>query len=222
VNIINLEPKDWSRVRRAMQDAIAQQDAPPELAAAISARIRAESGTNSSRGAVRWLMAAAAAVVLATAGIAVHLSTGSGPGSADLARVGLAHHVHCGAVRPLPVPRPDDAALAAAVGPDLGGLVRLVSAHADEGYELVDAHRCRSIGRDYVHLVCRSGSGLVSVMVPARDGELATGTGGTTVLDGISVAALPTRNHVTFVVGTDADVRNLGVSVRDHVAVAES
>ena len=222
MNITNLEPKDWPRVRRAMQDAIAREDAPPELAAAIGARLRAAESAGRKPGAVRWLMAAAAAIVLATAGLAVHLSDRASGLAPAIAAAGHRHHVHCAVERPARPGVRDTDEPSGTLGRRLDEIVRIVTAHAGEGYELLEGHVCRSSGRQYAHVICRSESGIVSVMVTARDGELATGAGGTTSVDGVTVAALPTRDYLTYVVGAPADADRLAISVRDVVATLET
>ena len=219
MNVFNLEPKDYARIRRAMQDAIALDEAPPELADAIRARVRAEAAAPAPLRRTRWLLAAAAGLLVATAGLAVLLSP-SGP-SASLLRAGVAHHVHCGAVRPPPaVPRARDAT-AAELGPRYAGLLSVVEASAPAGSQIVDAHVCRSGSRSYVHLVCRGDDGLVSVMVTSRSAELAGAADGTTEIDGVAVVALATRDHVTFVVGGRA-AAGLASAVRDRLARIEA
>jgi len=71
------------------------------------------------------------------------------------------NHIACALAMP-PQVEYDDARVAQSLEPQYQPIVTAV-AHRAGGYQLVDAHMCPYHGRDYVHLVYRSGAQVLSV-----------------------------------------------------------
>src|SRR5262249_40337465 len=101
--------EDRARTKQLVRDAVTREQAPPELVAALRGRLRTERPSFFARNTVRWMMAAAAVLLLAIVGLGTTLQWarilefGGDDGvfpkiSArvqELLRVGLVDHVHC-------------------------------------------------------------------------------------------------------------------------------
>src|SRR5262249_15532286 len=121
------------------------------------------------------------------------------------------------------------------LGPQYAGLIAVVREHIPGALTLVDAHRCSSNGRQFVHVVLRGDTGLVSLLVTARgdsalpreDAIDAVEVSGlrisSTNEDGLGVSGFATPEYRVYVVSgvTDAPAPQIasavGPSLRDFL-----
>jgi hypothetical protein len=128
-------------------------------------------------------------------------------------QVGLADHIHCAVYRKYPNNLPAAAEFAANMGPQYRGVIPVVREHVPEDFRMLLAHRCSYHGRRFVHLVLRSDSALLSVVIaPKRAGEAFRAD---ELVPGLSEAGIPiyqsnvqrfriaafeTSNHMVYVI----------------------
>jgi anti-sigma factor RsiW len=172
------------RIRASLQAAVHRQDVP----AGLEQKIRREIRENSPVRAwpfdpwFRW-MSAVAALLLISSGIWIVLRSRRelSPQEQDayigrissrlstILQVGLRDHVHCAVFRKYPKDPPAFAEMARDLGPQYAGLVPLVEARVPDEFRVILAHRCSVQGRNYVHLVLRGPSSLLSLVITKKN-----------------------------------------------------
>jgi anti-sigma factor RsiW len=111
------------------------------------------------------------------------------------------NHIACALAMP-PQVQYDDARITQSLEPRYQAIVSAV-AHRAGGYELVDAHMCPYLGRDYVHLVYRSGAHVLSVFSEAASRGRLPATH-EEPRKGFIAAGMSDGQRQTFVVSEDA------------------
>jgi hypothetical protein len=172
------------RVRASLQAAVRREGMPASLEQKIRNEIRERSPVRvwPFDLSLRWMSAVAALLLISTAiwvvlrsrrelspqeqnayvgRISSHLST--------ILQVGLRDHVHCAVFRKYPKDPPAFAEMAGDLGPQYAGLVPLVKARVPDEYRIILAHRCTVQGRNYVHLVLRGPSSLLSLIITKKN-----------------------------------------------------
>ncbi len=158
------------RVKQSVQHAVNAEQAPPELVAAVRGRLREERPAFITSNSVRWMTAAAAALLLAIVGVGslqwgriIRLDGDEGVFQAisaraqDLLRVGLVDHVHCAILskrwkQVVPFDEMKASTGRQALGPEFIELVPAVTAKLGTDFKLVQGHRCNANHRQYVHI----------------------------------------------------------------------
>ena len=166
-------------IQQRLRGAVRGLPVPLDLESKIRQRIR--------RPPTQWAQAIAAAVVIAmAAGVAYQeghlrftessqasyiasLATGVSPCMGDA----LGDHLHCAVFRRYPKDPPSAAQLAHGLGA-YRGLLKALEGRVPEGYRMAMAHHCAFHGHQFVHIVFKSGSRLLSLAVTA---ESAAGEG---------------------------------------------
>jgi hypothetical protein len=128
-----------------------------------------------------WIMAAAALILIVSAGAGYQLGhlrwTEAAQDSyiasvsrsvASLLRVGLRDHIHCTFYGQVPKTRPDQREFLQELGPEFKDLLGVVRQHAPAGYEVFTAHQCEYQGRQFVHLAMRGEGKLVSLLIATK------------------------------------------------------
>ena len=159
-----------ARVKQLVKNAVTQEEAPLELAQVLRDRLRTERSFFRYDTA-RWMMAAAAVLVLAIGGVATLqwgriIQLGGNDGvfqtvSArvqDILRVGLVDHVHCAIVsaRWKQFVSYDEMKAdtgRSGLGPEFIDLAPAVQAKVGADYKIVQGHRCTANHRQYIHLM---------------------------------------------------------------------
>ena len=133
------------------------------------------------RGASLWIVAAAALVLTAGLGLAYQLGhlrwTAAAQESylasvsntvASIFRAGLQDHLHCAYYRKFPKDPPPAGQFVRDLGPEYQDLAAVVSRQAPAGFRLMEAHRCHYQSRQFVHLILKSDSRLLSLVIARK------------------------------------------------------
>lgn len=223
--------------RRALRLQLRSAIQNVELPAYLETRVRAR--LTSDRRRYPWAfnlgIAAAAVLVLAVTTFAYdrgymrwtkqsresYIASVSGR-VATLMRVGLGDHVHCAVFRKYPKNPPSMAEFVAKMGPDYSGIIPIVREHVPSDFQILLAHRCTYHARQFVHLVLRSDSALLSIVI-ARKGEgeafradelvPALSDAGisiyTSSVQRFQIAAFESRDRVVYVISDMTGPRNM-------------
>jgi hypothetical protein len=176
-------------MKRLVQDAVSREQAPPELVAALRSRIHKEQRSFFSSDTARWMMAAAAVVLLAIGGFSTLRWSGTlrfasedvvnnvSSRVQEILRVGLIDHVHCTILfkqwkRLLSFDEMKAKTGRSALGPEFIDLVPVVQAKLGKNYKLIQGHRCSANRRQYVHFIVQGqGDILLSVVITQKQDE---------------------------------------------------
>ena len=166
-------------LRARMRSAVQGIDIPPYLEARIRAHVKADRKS----WALFWKLGAVAAGVLVIAFTTMaynhghmrwtrasqesYISSLSGQ-VASIIRVGLGDHVHCAVFRKYPKNPPTMPEFVKKMGPQYRGIIPIVREHVPSDFQLVLAHLCTYHKRQFVHMVLRNDSALLSVMITRK------------------------------------------------------
>src|SRR5215471_17804978 len=159
------------RMKQLVRNAVTREEAPLELVAALRDRFRSERQSFFAHDTARWMMAAAAVLIVAIAGAAAlrwdRVIRFGGDDSSfqavsarvqEILRVGLVDHLHCAILAEkwkMSVSFDEIKANTrrSALGPEFIDLVPAVQAKLSSNYKIVDGHRCTANNRQYIHLI---------------------------------------------------------------------
>jgi hypothetical protein len=203
------------RLRQAARDDAA--DLPPGLATRVRRSLAPASAAD------RWvwrLLPVAAAVILIVAG-ARWYRLQDGAGLSPAMQVGFNDHVHCALLRKYPTGLPM-AQMVRDLGPGYADLVPAIEQHLPGDYRVESAHRCAWRGRSYVHVVARSGSSVLSLVIAKRaageafENDLRTIVSSadgvplyTSAVERFSLAGFETRDHLVYLISDLDQNQNL-------------
>lgn len=198
------------------------------------------------RGAYRYYAVAAVLLLLVAGWFALRQSGGEdGPsgsegvagsvespdagGPADpvrtILRIGMDDHVHCAvAFHKGELHESGIEEMEKGLGKEFAGLIPVVREHITEG-RLLNAHRCAVGGREFIHMIVRGDSKLISVAVTRKEGgERLTGYDGAAAvsaaapvyrasMDGFQVAGFESGPYLVFVASDLSEQANLQVAL---------
>jgi hypothetical protein len=131
----------------------------------------------------------------------------------SLMRVGLGDHVHCAVFRKYPKNPPSISEFAAEMGPQYSGIIPIVRERVPDDFRLLLAHRCTYHNRRFVHVVLRSDSALLSVVITRKKAGEALGAdevvpklseAGVSIYESsvqrFQIAAFESRDHMLYVI----------------------
>src|SRR5262249_38604273 len=168
-----------SRTKQLVRDAVTKEQAPPELAAALRSRLLTERPIFFAANTARWMMAAAAVLLVAIVGVGslqwARIGQFRGDDSVfpaltarvqELFRVGFMDHVHCAILSQrwkqfVSFDEMKASTGREALGPEFIDLVPAVEAKLGSEYKLVQGHRCEANHRRYVHLMLTDKKGAI-------------------------------------------------------------
>jgi len=171
-------------IRASLQAAARREEVPPRLEQKIRRELRERSPVHlwPFDFSFRWMSAVAALLLISTAiWIVLRSRRELGPQQQNayigrissrlstILQVGLRDHVHCAVFRKYPKDPPAFAEMARDLGPQYAGLVPLVKARVPDEFRVILAHRCTVQGRNYVHLVLRGPSSLLSLIITKKN-----------------------------------------------------
>ncbi|MCU1273747.1 MAG: putative transrane anti-sigma factor [Bryobacterales bacterium] len=172
------------RIRASLQTAARREDVPPGLEQKIRREIRESSPARLWPFDIplKWMSAVAVLLLMSTAvWIVLRGRRGLSPQEQDaylgqissrlssIFQVGLRDHVHCAVFRKYPKDPPAFAEMARELGPQYAGLIPLVRARVPDEYRAITAHHCSVKARSYTHLVLRSPSSLLSLIITKKN-----------------------------------------------------
>jgi hypothetical protein len=203
---------------------VTKEQAPPELVAALRSRLRTERPSFFAFNTVRWMMAAAAVLLLAIVGVgglqwARIVQFGGDDGvfpslsarAQELLRVGLIDHVHCTIIaqqwkRFMSFDEMKARTGRSALGPEFIALVPAVEAKLGSEYKLVLGHRCVANNRRYVHLILTGNKGvLLSLVITEKNNESFTQSDAVAVMRASGIPIYRGRQGVLEIAGFESD-----------------
>jgi anti-sigma factor (TIGR02949 family) len=172
------------RLRNRLKQAVDSAPAAPYLQTKVLARVRASEPRPTWFGVPRQIAAVAAMLLVSVGvtGIAYQLGhlrfttkmqesyiASISSRVAGIMRAGLGDHVHCGVFRKYSkADQPGLQQMESDLGPDYKGLLGVVAPHVPEGFHVVQGHRCKYHGRQFVHLIMKSDNQLISVVIARK------------------------------------------------------
>jgi len=237
------------RLRGRLKQAVDSSPAAPYLQTKVLARVRASKPKATWLGMPRYFVALAAMLVMTVGVTAIayqlgHLRLPTGMQESYIAsissrvgaimRVGLGDHVHCGVFRKYSkANEPSLQKMESDLGPDYKGLLQVVAPHVPDGFRVVQGHRCRYHGRQFVHLIMKSDGQLISVVIAHKqNGETFRNStlvpviehGGLPIyhddVQRFDITGFETRSHLVYLVSDVAakDNRQLMIALAPSVA----
>jgi anti-sigma factor RsiW len=245
------------RLRGRLKQAVDNSPTAPYLQTKVLSRVRASQPNATWLGIPRYFVALAAMLVMmvgvtATAYQLGHLRFTTKMQESYIAsissrvtaimRVGLGDHVHCGVFRKYSkANEPSLQKMESDLGPDYKGLLQVVARHIPEGFRVVQGHRCRYHGRQFVHLIMKSDGQLISVVIAHKqNGETFRNSplvpviehGGLPIyhddVQRFDITGFETRSHLVYLISDvpTKDNRQLMIalapSIGDYLAKLES
>jgi hypothetical protein len=213
-----------ARMKQLVRNAVTKEEAPLELAAALRDRFRSERRSFFAYDTARWIMAAAAVLLLAIGGVAALqwgrvIRFGGDDGvfqtvSArvqEILRVGLVDHVHCTILaenwkRFVSLDEIKANTRRSALGPEFIDLVPAVQAKLGSDYKIVDGHRCTANNRKYVHLILTgSNDRIVSLVITEKQNESFTQADAAAVIKASGIPIYRDRQGKYEIAGFESD-----------------
>jgi anti-sigma factor RsiW len=172
--------RDMQRVKSTLKAAVLTQPIPDGLQNRIHSKLHRKRPET-----YRWMLAAAAAVVIAVSSWATlrfwnqHQLTGGAPleaaevaaKNASVLQIGLADHVHCALDAGFANQSFSEEEMSQKLGPEYAGLVALIRDKAPGDLRVIVGHRCRAGSRQYIHLILRNQQTILSVVLTRKNGD---------------------------------------------------
>ena len=217
-----LESRD--RMKRLVRNAVTREEAPLELAVALRERFRSERRSFFAHDTARWMMAAAAVLILAIAGVAAlrwdRVIRFSGGDSAfrtvsarlqQILRVGLVDHLHCAILAEkwkgfVSLEEIKANTQRWALGSEFIDLVPAVQAKLGSDYKVVDGHRCTANKRQYIHLILTgNGDRILSLVITEKQNESFTQADAVAVMKASGIPIYRDRQGKYEIAGFESD-----------------
>jgi len=212
------------RMKQLVRNAVTKEEAPLELAAALRDRFRSERRIFFGHDTARWMMAAAAVLILAIAGVAAlrwdRVIRFGGDDSVfqtvsarvqEILRVGLVDHVNCAILAEkwkgfVSFDEIKANTQRSALGSEFIDLVPAVQVKLGSDYKIVDGHRCAANNRQYIHLILTgSGDRIVSLVISEKKNESFTQAGAVAVMKASGIPIYWDRQGKYEIAGFESD-----------------
>jgi anti-sigma factor (TIGR02949 family) len=212
------------RMKQLVRNAVAREEAPRELAAALRDRFRSERRSFFAHDTARWMMAAAAVLILAIAGVKGlrwdRVIRFGGDDSVlqtvsarvqEVLRIGLVDHLHCAILAEkwkgfVSFDEMKTNTRRSALGPEFIDLVPAVQAKLGSGYKIVDGHRCTANNRQYIHLILTGrGDRILSLVITEKKNESFTQADAVAVLKASGIPIYRDRQGKYEIAGFESD-----------------
>jgi hypothetical protein len=211
-----------ARTKQLVRDAVTKEQAPPELAAALRSRLRTERPIFFAVNTVRWMMAAAAVLLLAIVGVGSlnRIEQFRGDDGVfptltarvqELFRVGFIDHVHCSILSQrwkqfVSFDEMKASTGREALGPEFIDLVPAVEAKLGAEYKLVQGHRCEANHRRYVHLMLTGEKGaIVSLVISEKNNESFSQSDAVAVMKASGIPIYRDQQGILEIAGFESD-----------------
>ena len=212
-----------ARMKQLVRNAVTNEQAPLELAEALRERFRTERRSFFAYDTARWMMAAAAVLLLAIGGVAA-LQRGRniqfrGDDSVfqtvsarvqEILRIGLVDHVHCAILserwkRFVSFDEMKADTGRSALGPDFIDLVPAVQAELGADYKIVEGHRCTANHRQYIHLILTGNKDtILSLVITEKRNESFTQAGAPAVMNASGIPIYRDRQGILEIAGFES------------------
>jgi len=242
--------EDRARLKAQLKRAVEHEYAPADLRERISARVRRRRGFSFNTFSLALAATAAVLVIGLVTFFSLHsgkkpvslsfeANVARGDVTGQLLKVGFEDHVLCAIDHNLANRQFTPEQMSERLGPEYAGLVELVKSTMPQDYSVVVGHRCHYHGREFVHLIVRDQSDVVSLVITRRNGEAFPAGGAAAVLqasgvpiyerswDKIQVAGMETRDYLVFVISdktpeaNEQIASNLGPVINDFLKKLE-
>ena len=237
------------RVKSLLQKAVGRDEAPTTLRERIQREIRKSEPSRFAAQRFQWALAAAAAIVLMVSAWGVIRSLNSRSAalantaleqSVEILKIGLKDHAVCAIQHNQTTRAFTSEQMAKEMGNDYIGLVPLVRERVPAGYEVVVAHKCHVNKREFVHLVLKNQTEVLSLAITKKNGETFPQSAMAAMLesagvrlyesrlDNYEVTGFETKDYLGFVVSSlDKEdnlqiASNIAPAVRDFLAKLEA
>jgi anti-sigma factor (TIGR02949 family) len=226
------ELDDRARIKAQLKRVVLNVQAPDSLQKRIRGDIRRTQRFSFSLSPT-WMLAAAAAVVIAVMlGLFFRAGTGIKPPKArplslvaavepgdvskQILKVGFDDHVYCAIDHRMADKHFTPEQMSKSLGPQYEGLVALVKERLPKDFEIAVGHRCHYQNREFVHLIMRRQTEVVSLILTQKNGESFDSANATELLQGtgigvheaswynLHVAGFETTNHLAFLISSDS------------------
>jgi hypothetical protein len=211
-------------MKQLVRNAVTREEVPLELAATLRNRFRSERRSFFVHDTARWMMAAAAVLILAIAGVAAlrwdRVVRFGGDDSVfqaasaqlqEILRVGLVDHLHCAILAEkwkvsVSFDEIKTNTRRSALGPEFIDLVPAVQAKLGSGYKIVDGHRCTANNRQYIHLILTgSGDRILSLVITKKTNESFTQADAVAVMKASGIPIYRDRQGTYEIAGFESD-----------------
>ncbi len=199
------------RMKQLVRRAVANDEAPLELVAALRGRFQSEPRSFFARSTAGWMVAAAAVLLLAIGGFSV-LRQSVSARVGEILRVGLVDHIHCAISSKqwkqlVSFQEMKDAEGPSALGPEFIDLVPEVVSKLGKDYQVVGGHRCTAGERKYVHMIMTGANGsiLSLVITEKRSGETFTTADAVSVMKASGVDIYQDRQQDHAIAGFESE-----------------
>jgi hypothetical protein len=211
-------------MKQLVRNAVTREEAPLELAVALRERFRQERRSFFAHDTARWMMAAAAVLILTIAGVAAlrwdRVIRSGGDDSAfqtvsarvqQILRVGLVDHLHCAILAEkwkafVSLDEIKANTEHSALGPEFIDLVPAVQAKLGGQYKLVQAHRCTADNRQYIHFILTGNEGrILSLVITEKQNESFTQADAIAVMKASGIPIYQDRQGKYEIAGFESD-----------------
>jgi hypothetical protein len=239
--------EDRVRIKSQLKRAVMQDHAPVALRERISSDMRGRRGFKFNSFSFVLAAAAAMLVIMLTTfftlnsrtkplSLQAHVATNDFEG--QVLKIGFEDHVFCAIDHQLANRQFTAEQMSEKLGPEYAGLIDVVRAKMPKPFTVIVGHRCHYQEREFVHLIMRNQSEVVSLIITRKNGE-SYGDAATTMQaagvqihqsdwHNIQVAGMETKDFLVFVVSnepkqeTASIASSLAPSVRDFLARLEA
>lgn len=245
--------KDRVRLKDQLKRAVMQERAPAALRERINDNLR--SGRRFKLSNLSFALAAAAALLVIAlvvpfvlksnsnarrSTLSLHAEVRSGDVTGQLLKIGFDDHVYCAIDHGMANRQLTAEQMSERLGPEYAGLVEVLKQKMPQEYRVVIGHRCHYQSREFIHLIVRSQSDEVSIVITRKNGEAFPAETATTVAQAagvpiyerawqnVQVAGMETRDYLAFVISNSTRDDNLQIastiapSVRDFLNKLEA
>jgi len=249
--------EDRARLKDQLKRAVMQEYAPVALRERISGSLR--SGRRFKLSTFTLALAAAAALLVIALTVpfafksnsikeplSLHAEVRSGDVTGQLLKIGFDDHVYCAIDHGMANRQFTVEQMSERLGPEYAGLVEVLKQRMPQDYRVVVGHRCHYQGREFIHLIMRNQSDVVSLVITRKNGEAFPPGGAAAVASAaaidkargvpiyerawqnLEVTGIETRDYLAFVVSNSTQDDNLQIasslapSVRDFLSKLEA
>ena len=234
---------DRTRLKTQLKRAVMQEYAPPALRERVASDLRRSRGFNfmalslAAAAAAVMLVIVAATFFTSSSGkkppISIQAEVARGDVTGQVLKIGFDDHVSCSIDHQMANRQFTAEQMSERLGPEYAGLVALVKDRMPADYTVAVGHRCHYQGREFIHLIMRTQSDVVSLVITRKNGEAFPAEGAASILQAsgvpihesswykIQVAGMETRDYLAYVISNKTREGNEQVAASLAPAVSD-